>query len=495
VRFKNLIRNSFFAVLGQILLILFGFFSQRVLNLKLGEALVGLNGVVSNVISILSVSELGIATAVVYNLYRALAANDEEEIAGLMNLYRKAYHIFAAVISVLGLLAMPLLPYFLKDNPFSMGYVRCIYLLWLLRTVLSYLLSYRRSILIADQREYLVSIAALLANVVNYSVVIGVVSLTENYVLALSINIVVESVSNLWISWYVMRTYPFLGRLRKQPLARELRQKVFDNIKNIFVVRFANKLLVATDNVIISGFISVSFAGLFNNYSLIINSLNNIAVALSNAIQPSVGTLLAQEQQENSERMLRATTCLFFLFGSFAGCGVYAAANAFVGDIWLGADYLLKKTVVTACVLNFFVYVLSMPVGMVMGVTGLFDRERRIAVVSAAGNMILSLGLVKPLGIYGVLLGTAFAYLSQLIYRVYVFYRIYLERTAISYVKDLIQYILLFALELLWANFIRSRYPGGGLLAFAGLCVLAAAVPLAVNLLLFGRRLRWNRHL
>ena len=103
MRIKNVMRNSFFGLLGQIVLILIGFVSQRVLNLKLGEALVGLNGVVSNVIAILSVSELGISTAIVYNLYQALAGRDEETIAGLMNLYRRAYNIFAVVIMGLGL--------------------------------------------------------------------------------------------------------------------------------------------------------------------------------------------------------------------------------------------------------------------------------------------------------------------------------------------------------------------------------------------------------
>ena len=65
MRLKNVFRNSFFSMLSQIVLIVVGFFSQRVMNLRMGEELVGMNGVFSNVIAILSVSELGISTAVV----------------------------------------------------------------------------------------------------------------------------------------------------------------------------------------------------------------------------------------------------------------------------------------------------------------------------------------------------------------------------------------------------------------------------------------------
>ena len=67
-------------------------------EITMGAELVGMNGVISNVINILSVTELGISTAIVYHLYGALARKDEHEIASLMNLYRKAYRIFAVIV-------------------------------------------------------------------------------------------------------------------------------------------------------------------------------------------------------------------------------------------------------------------------------------------------------------------------------------------------------------------------------------------------------------
>ena len=119
MRLKSAIKNSFFGVLGQAVLIVVGFFCQRTMNLLLGAELVGMNGVISNVIAILSVSELGIATAVVYNLYSAIAGRDEKRIAGLMNLYRKAYLIFALVIFGLGMGVMPFIHHIMNETAFS----------------------------------------------------------------------------------------------------------------------------------------------------------------------------------------------------------------------------------------------------------------------------------------------------------------------------------------------------------------------------------------
>lgn len=490
MRVKNLMRNSLFGMLGQALLIGFGFVCQRVLNMKLGEALVGLNSVISNILAILSVSELGIATAVVYNLYHALAMHDEQEIAGLMNLYRKAYYVFATVIMLLGLGVLPFLQLFLRENPFTLGYVRVVYLLWLIRTVAAYLLSYRRSILIADQQEYIVSIASLIANVFDYSVIIVMVQITGDFIVPLALNIVFDSISNLWISWYVDRKYPFLRKLRKIPLDLGLRRKVFHNVKNIFASHLADKLLVATDNVIISSFISVAFVGLYNNYCLITNALTNITRALANAIQPSMGTLFVKDHKQGGQ-LLRLVTFIFFLIAVSTGCAVFTVIQPFVRDVWLDGSYLLSQNTVAACVVNYFLLLLSLPLTMVMGVTGLFEKERNIALLSATCNMLLSLGLVKVCGIYGVLLGTFVAYILQMSYRTYVFHRIYLASPMRSYVLDLMQYLMLGCVEVLLVYLLKDMiYGAGGLARLCLLAVFAAGLPFVINVVLFCRSWR-----
>ena len=122
MKIKSLFRNSFFSLLSQLVLLLFGFLSQRAMNLYMGTELVGMNGVISNVISMLSVTELGVSTAIVYHLYSALVSRDERQIAALMNLYRKAYYVFAAVLTVLGLALIPVVHLFMTNKSYSVGY-------------------------------------------------------------------------------------------------------------------------------------------------------------------------------------------------------------------------------------------------------------------------------------------------------------------------------------------------------------------------------------
>lgn len=487
MRIKSALKNSFFGVLGQVVLIVVGFFCQRTMNLLMGAELVGMNGVISNVIAILSVSELGIATAVIYNLYSAISAGNQEQIAGLMNLYRKAYIAFALVIFGLGIVIMPFIHFILNEVTFSLGYIRIVFFLWLVRTALSYLLSYKRSILVADQKEYLVSIVTLVVNVLNYTSTIIILEFFKNYVLALGINIVVEIVSNLWIAAYVNRKYPFLVQRRKAPLERTIVDKVIDNIKNIFVMRLFAKLLLSTDNIIASGMINTRIAGLYANYCLVTQSLLNVMLALAGALKPSLGHMFLEEDREKDVHVLRQITFLFFLIASVVSVCIFCLITPFVKDLWLSKEYLMEMSFVAAIVIQFFVTAMGLPLEIVMGVTGLFHKERNIAIATTIVNLVVSLFLVRSLGVVGIVAGTIAAYLVQIGCRMTVFFREYVKQSAFPYLADMAQYAVVTAAEMALIYPLITRIYGGGFFGFILVAMLAATLTLGADLLLYCR--------
>lgn len=492
MRIKNAFRNSFFSVISQVILILVGFFSQRVMNLRMGEELVGMNSVISNINAILSISELGMSTAVVFHLYSAFANGDEKRIASLMKLYKRAYCVISAVIVALGLCVLPYVHLFLKENSFSISYIRFIYGLWLLRAALACLLSYKRSILIADQREYIISIAALLANVLNYLLIIVMVELFRNYAAALALNIVVEVLLNLWISQYVNQKYTFLRQYKNEPMDKDVVKKVFGDIKNIFVIRMSTNLLTSTDNLIMSSFISVAVVGLYSNYSMIIQSVTNILEACSNALQPTVGNLFTEQNHKKEYDVLRQITFLFFCGTSFASVSLIMLMTPFVADVWLGREYALSMSIIVCCVVNFFTRLTSMPLAMMMGVTGLFDKERNLSILVAVTNLGLSLALVSKLGVVGVLLGTFASYMIQIVVRIKILIRDYMHQKCGRFVFEMLQYVVITVLEVIAALEIKKYvYIEGSILSFILLMIICVLLPNLINYVLFHRNWRF----
>lgn len=486
MRAKNIGKNSFFSIFSQILIILAGFFSQRVINVRLGTELVGLNGVTSNVIAVFSVTELGLSTAIVFHLYRALAEGSEERIASLMNLYRKAYLCVAAVIALLGVAFLPFVHLFMKENHLELSFIRLIYGLWLLKTIFGYLLSYKRSIVIADQKEYVASLTTMAINVFHYLAIILVVLVWNNYVWALSLSIAFEVLANLVLMAYVDRTYPYLKTYRNKPVEKGLLASVFSDVKNLFVTRIAQKLLTCTDNLITSSFISLAVVGFYSNYCLITQSLINVLQALSNALQPTVGNLMVDENRERDEELLSVFTFVFFFLAAIIICGVAGMASLFVGEVWLGPDFVLPPATVFLCAVNCMLYVLVLPIGVFVSVSGLFQHEKKVAMAAAIVNLILSLALVRPMGINGVLLGTLAAYLILFVGKTVYFYSIRLKKSSWRYQLRMAFYVAIAVSEAFLCMFLARKICGTfSLLRFILAILLCGSVPICLNFLLF----------
>ena len=327
---------------------------------------------------------------------------------------------------------------------------------------------------------------------IGYSAIILFVSTTGRYLPALITGVLGDTILNLWVSWYTDKKYPFLRRYRKEKAGNETIQKIMNDIKNIFVSRLSQNLLNGTDNLIISGFINVATVGIFSNYGLITRSVGNIIRALAMSIQPGVGNLFVEEDHEKNYRVLRQMTFLFFLIVAVAACGLYVLIDPFVEDIWLSADFLWDPASVflsvTACVL----LGIGQPITVVMDVSGLFNRERTLSIITAVVNLVVSLALVIPFGTVGVLLGTCLAYLIQIIYRIVVFFwRVYKDGCK-TICFDLLEYTILFVVEVWLSKFAVGLMYSHSILSFLGAVGICVVIPMGINVTLFYKSSRFK---
>ena len=191
MRTKNSIKNVIAAMLSNIITIVIGLIAQAVFIKILGIEYLGLNGLFTNIISMLGIVELGLGNAIIFNLYKPLALNDTETIKSLMKFYKKSYILIASVVLIIGLVIIPFLPLLIEKVTVNINIVG-IYLLFLIDIVCSYLLSYKRSIFYADQKNYYVSIIHI-----GYTILLNLSQLvilffTKNYYLYLAIKIIIR---------------------------------------------------------------------------------------------------------------------------------------------------------------------------------------------------------------------------------------------------------------------------------------------------------------
>lgn len=403
MRMQASIKNSISGLLIQTITILIGLVSQSIFINYLGIEYVGVSSVLTNVVSMLSIAELGIGSAIVFSLYEPIANKNIEKIKSLMDLYRKTYRIIGIIIAIVGLCIMPFLKYFFKDLTVDINLL-FVYLLYLGDTVFSYFFTYQRSLLYADQKNYINTIINFVfLLVMNIGQIICII-LTRNFYYYLIIRVTVHLISYLYIVAIVTKRYPYIKDKNIKPLSKEDKTQIIRNIKGLIFHKIGGFVVLGTDNLIVSSMINVASAGIFNNYKLISKSLQSVSGIVMSATTASFGNLLVSEPERSYEVFKKLYYINFIMAAVFSTCYI-AAVQSFM-KFFAGAENLFTIYVVFALSLDLFMQMMRSSVVVVKEAAGIYYIDRYVPIWESIVNLVASIVLVKIIGVSGVLIGT-----------------------------------------------------------------------------------------
>lgn len=423
MRTEKSIRNLFYGEVNIIFTVLLSMVTRTALVRILGLSAVSLNGLFTEVIAVLSLAELGVGSAITYHLYRPLAEHDRKKVVQLMWFYRSAYRIIAGVILIAGLVFLPFVPWLIKDAAFNVRYLRLVYVIFLLKTVSSYFFSYKRTLLDADQKMYLISMTNTAFRFITVASNLGILILTQNFIAYLLSDGIVTVANNIAIAHIADRQYPFLKEVQRLP--EEERKKIFSHIRHLFIGTLSGKITNSTDNILISVLVGTLQVGLYSNYSLIISNVRRILLLIPDAAAGSIGNLAVSEGRERCHQVLCRMTFIIFMVTSFCASCIMCMSDPFV-EILFGREYLMDDILKYSFVVNFFYYVIREPLWRMMLVSGLFSKDKNISIAGSSINLIVSVVLGLRWGILGIMLGTTCTLVIQIILKTRLLYREFL---------------------------------------------------------------------
>lgn len=250
------VMNTTVAFLAQTLAIFMGFFTRVVFTRTLSEGYVGINGLFTDILNILSLSELGVGTAITYALYAPIARRDIKKQQILMRMFRNFYRITAGFVVLAGLCLIPFLDILMKDRP-DVNHLIIIYLLYLLNSVVSYLLIYKKTLVDAHQMNYITVMYHNGFLVLQDILQIMVLFLTQNFILFLVIAVSCTIIGNICMSRKADRLFPYLKESCKEQLPQEERHDILRNVKAMLMHKIGNVVVNNTDNLLISSFVGI----------------------------------------------------------------------------------------------------------------------------------------------------------------------------------------------------------------------------------------------
>lgn len=406
-RTSNVLKTSGIGMISTVLTTLLAFGYRTVFIYILSASYLGVEGLFSNILKMLSLAELGISTAIVYRFYEPISRNDVEKVGQLLRFFKMVYAVIATVILLVGLSILPFLHVFIKDIsevPPDIN-LHLIYVLYLLMQVSTYLFSYKLTILTADQKQYIVSIFNVVVKVATCVAQIIALIIWKNFVLSLILNIAITLASNIVMSTLVEHQYKEAFSV-KTMLPKDERQRIYKDTFATLCHKIGGIIANGTDSIIISSFIGITVAGIYSNYHMVIYSIITIMQQVTGNFTSSLGNAAVEktgdEQFKDYKKLLFATLWI----SSYVTTCVYVLIDKFI-LIWTNKPEMVldEFTVILISIMLFTDIIRYITTSYING-NGLFVKDKIRPLIEATINLVVSILAVKIFGLAGVFIGT-----------------------------------------------------------------------------------------
>lgn len=498
-------QNSFFNFItgigSSLLVIVLSFITRTVFINSLGDSFLGIEGLFSNILSMLSLAELGFGSAITFKLYKPIEENDIPRILVLLKLYRRTYYIIGCVIAAIGICLIPFLPKLVEDyylfaelglNPVL------IFLLYLFRSVSSYwFFSYKQVFVQANQKSYILHVIGYGVSIATSVCQIMALAVFHNFMMYLLVQIFFSVFTTLLYAWVCDKKYPYVKEKTSDRVSKEELKGFAKDCSALLLYRAGNIVLNSSDTIVISSILGLRAVALYSVYTTVKIYLGNLLYTFTSSIQASLGSIYSTGKLEWSRVSFRLINfCTAFLYGIVA-IGIAILMDDFI-TLWVGADYVVTswevagKTVNTPIALlvgiEFYTIGQTYYCGSMRHAMGLFQELKFRPIASIIVNLVICLLTVPYIGIAGCMVSTIIANLTtNLLVDPIIFLKKGLKAPIQPYfIRNLLYKIVVIAAGILtW--FIYSLIPLGGILGFIVKGCICVAVPGTIFCLCFCR--------
>lgn len=438
------IKNSFFGVVGKVSTLFVSFVARTIFIHTLGKYYLGINGLYTDVLNMLSFAELGFGSAMVFALYKPVITGDKEKTKQLMLFYKNIYRLIALIILILGLVLTPFLQYIIAGaESLSLFNLRLYFIVYLVNTVTTYFVSYKYSLVNALQKNYLTTNIDTITNIVCTGVQIIILLLTANFLAYLLVNTFTLALSRFIIAMYLNRQFPILKERPQNLLSKSEKRAILHEVKGLAIQKFSSVAIYSTDSIIISAVptLGITLVGSVSNYNMIINAISGLLLILFNAIISGFGNLAVTASQEHfKDVFFEAYFINFWIYGLCAVC-LFILLPPFI-ELWAGADYLIDQMSFLLILVNFYLQGLSVVYNNVRMAKGNFNLEKWCSLAQALINLGVSVIGALCLGLPGVYIGTIISRIFYMIARPLATYRYLFGDSPAVFFKRTIEYFV-----------------------------------------------------
>lgn len=441
-RTLNSKRNIVSGILFKLLATLLPFAIRTAIIYSLGTEYLGVTSLFTSILSVLSLTELGFSSAIVYSMYKPIAENNEKQICRILNFYKNVYRIVGSIICVLGIAIIPFLTFLIKGGVPTNINIYIVYFVYLFNTVISYFLfAYKTSLAIAYQRTDLLNKTQIVVLFFLYGVQIIVLCIFKNFYLYVIITPISTIIGNLINNYKITKLFPNLKCNGK--ISKEDKRDIIKKVKGLVLDRIGDTSRNSFDNIVISSFFGLSTLAIFNNYYFIVTAIGSILLILKQGIQASIGDSIASESIEKNYSDFKIFNFIFNWIISWCFICFLCLYQQFM-ELWVGNTLKLSNLDMIFFCIFFYALNINIVPNLYLSGNGLWWECKAPCIVEALGNLFFNIILGKIFGIKGILIATIITLIScNFIWRNIILFKNYFCRSSINLFLETLFYLLI----------------------------------------------------
>lgn len=485
--------------IGEGVLVIANLLTRKVLCDVLGTEYLGISSLFTSVLSVLSLAELGVGTSIIFHLYKPVADNNKVRIYQLLMFFKRTYHFIGIIISAVGLVIMPILSYLIDDIPAHVN-IYVLFLIYLLQTVSSYFFfGYKSALLQANQKQYAINLVSILVSIITSIMQIVVLIAFKNIYLFIGVRAITTILQNLLVAFWCNKCYPDIVHQSSEPLRKEEQKAIFKDCYALLIYRINGVVLYSVDGMIITKVLGLVINGIYSNYNWISTTIKNVTKLLFKSVENGVGNkhAVSNSSDLNNEKItdeeysvFRCLNLLSVLINGIALTGIINVANLFI-KTYFGEKMTISIFAVILLAIDVYISGLVSLISTYRKSYGLFQQAKYRPIASTLLNFFISVLLVKPLGLIGILIGTVVSVFSTtVLFDSYIVFKHAFKRKVYSFhLKNLLYFLitilaclLTFAVSNYLNDFIYNNW-----IQIVISTVISVIIPSIVYLIVFGK--------
>ncbi len=477
MRSKKTLRNVLSNVIFNIIIAFLGFAKIKVFMKSFSTDLYSLHQLFYQIFAYFTIADIGFGLVINKNLYKAFAKKDKDEITKIYVTSKKFYNILGGILLLFAIGFSFFVNNFTKAQ-IDLSYMQIMFLSVITLNIIDYFFEAPKGIITADEKLYEVNYLIKGAKVLTAIIQIGLVFLKLDYILIMLVSIIFNLLINIYINHKIFKKYPYISESKNIKFNKEY----LKDTKDLIPAKLSGVLNSNTDIILISTFINPLMVNIYSSYNYIIKFVTDTTYIMSAAIVPSFAAKINSDEKE-SYNIFEEINIFFLFLASFTSIMFYMLLNPLI-KLWIGEEYLVSKTTLALFVILGFQMILRRGIDIVINSKGYFKETKKPVFYEALLNLIISLALIKPLGINGVLMGSIFATLftTFIFHPIFIYKNVFKKNVIIFYLRSLIGFTISILLAFL-TSLIKINISGVG--SFILNVILYSVVVLTVLFTLF----------